>query len=182
MNGAVAQSVEQRTENPCVAGSIPAHTTEQTRLSEVNTESLFLLVQHRYNYSEMLLTLRKNVTIPLREEEKKFKLRSSNTDSDIYIGIMEIICIEEPAYFVLMDRVIERIKVKDGLKEDKWISGEEAMKKLRITSKTTLQKLRDEGKIRFSQPEKKIILYDTHSINQYLEANSKDTFDHGRTR
>ena len=26
--GAVAQSVEQRTENPCVAGSIPAHTTE----------------------------------------------------------------------------------------------------------------------------------------------------------
>ena len=25
--GAVAQSVEQRTENPCVAGSIPAHTT-----------------------------------------------------------------------------------------------------------------------------------------------------------
>ena len=27
-NGAVAQSVEQRTENPCVAGSIPAHTTK----------------------------------------------------------------------------------------------------------------------------------------------------------
>ncbi len=26
-NGAVAQLVEQRTENPCVAGSIPAHTT-----------------------------------------------------------------------------------------------------------------------------------------------------------
>ena len=26
--GAVAQLVEQRTENPCVAGSIPAHTTE----------------------------------------------------------------------------------------------------------------------------------------------------------
>ena len=30
--GAVAQSVEQRTENPCVAGSIPAHTTD----SEIN--------------------------------------------------------------------------------------------------------------------------------------------------
>ena len=28
-DGAVAQSVEQRTENPCVAGSIPAHTTQQ---------------------------------------------------------------------------------------------------------------------------------------------------------
>jgi hypothetical protein len=29
-DGAVAQSVEQRTENPCVAGSIPAHTTSLT--------------------------------------------------------------------------------------------------------------------------------------------------------
>jgi hypothetical protein len=27
--GAVAQSVEQRTENPCVGGSIPPHTTKQ---------------------------------------------------------------------------------------------------------------------------------------------------------
>jgi hypothetical protein len=30
-DGAVAQSVEQRTENPCVAGSIPAHTTEKKK-------------------------------------------------------------------------------------------------------------------------------------------------------
>lgn len=29
VDGAVAQLVEQRTENPCVAGSIPAHTTER---------------------------------------------------------------------------------------------------------------------------------------------------------
>src|SRR5687767_9225515 len=29
-NGAVAQSVEQRTENPCVGGSIPPHTTRKT--------------------------------------------------------------------------------------------------------------------------------------------------------
>ena len=27
--GAVAQSVEQRTENPCVGGSIPPHTTNK---------------------------------------------------------------------------------------------------------------------------------------------------------
>src|SRR5215204_6871963 len=30
-DGAVAQSVEQRTENPCVGGSIPPHTTEKTQ-------------------------------------------------------------------------------------------------------------------------------------------------------
>jgi len=62
------------------------------------------------------------------------------------------------------------------IKEDKWISPEEAMTKLRIKSKTTLQKLRDEGKIRFSQPEKKIILYDSESIKEYLEKHSNDTY------
>ena len=29
-NGAVAQLVEQRTENPCVGGSIPPHTTSKS--------------------------------------------------------------------------------------------------------------------------------------------------------
>jgi hypothetical protein len=43
------------------------------------------------------------------------------------------------------------------------------MKMLRIKSKATLQKMRDEGHIRFTQPEKKIILYDVESINAYLE-------------
>ncbi len=47
--GAVAQSVEQRTENPCVGGSIPPHTTEQTRVWCEKLQTLFLLVQHRYN-------------------------------------------------------------------------------------------------------------------------------------
>jgi Asp-tRNA(Asn)/Glu-tRNA(Gln) amidotransferase C subunit len=50
------------------------------------------------------------------------------------------------------------------------------MRKLRISSKTTLQKLRDEGKIRFSHPEKKIMLYDLDSIIEYLEKNAKETF------
>jgi hypothetical protein len=34
MEGAVAQLVEQRTENPCVAGSIPAHTTNNNFLEK----------------------------------------------------------------------------------------------------------------------------------------------------
>ncbi len=89
---------------------------------------------------------------------------------------MEVICLEDQAFYALIDRVVEQIKKEQNLKEDKWISGEEAMHKLRITSKTTLQKLRDEGKIRFSQPEKKHILYDSESINEYLEIHTKDTF------
>ena len=34
--GAVAQLVEQRTENPCVAGSIPAHTTQKEISFEIS--------------------------------------------------------------------------------------------------------------------------------------------------
>lgn len=89
---------------------------------------------------------------------------------------MEVICLEDKAFFALIEQVVLRIKEKQSIEEDKWISPKEAMQKLRISSKTTLQKLRDEGKIRFSQPEKKIILYDVDSINDYLEKNAKNTF------
>ena len=89
---------------------------------------------------------------------------------------MEVICLQDEAFYALIDKVIERIKEQQRISEDKWISAEEAMYKLRISSKTTLQKLRDEGKIRFSQPEKKMILYDVDSIYEYLEKHPKNTF------
>jgi hypothetical protein len=89
---------------------------------------------------------------------------------------MEVICIHDGAFYALIDKVLEHIQQKHSVKEDKWISGQEAMKKLRITSRTTLQKMRDEGSLRFSQPEKRIILYDADSINEYLNRNSRDTF------
>jgi len=83
---------------------------------------------------------------------------------------------EDEAFYALVEQVVQRVKEAQNIKEDKWVSGEEAMQKLRISSKTTLQKLRDEGKIRFSQPEKKMILYDVDSIYEYLEKHAKDTF------
>ena len=89
---------------------------------------------------------------------------------------MEVICLSDEAFYALIETVVARIKEKASIKGDKWISDEEAMAKLRIKSKTTLQKLRDEGKIRFSQPEKKIILYDTDSIDLYLDKYSNNTF------
>ena len=89
---------------------------------------------------------------------------------------MDVICLEDAAFYALLDKVIKRIEEKPGVKTDKWISNDEAMKMLRITSKTTLQKMRDEGKIRFSQPAKKIILYDVASINEYLNKHANETF------
>ena len=56
-------------------------------------------------------------------------------------------------FYPMIDKVVEYIKTTQSIKEDKWISGDEAMQRLSITSKTTLQKFRYEGKIRFSHPE-----------------------------
>jgi len=89
---------------------------------------------------------------------------------------MEVICLQDEAFYALVDKVVSHVKEKNNVKYDKWISGDEAMTMLRITSKTTLQKLRDEGKIRFSQPEKKLILYDVDSIYEYLNKHARDTF------
>ncbi|GAB4002153.1 hypothetical protein GCM10028807_60160 [Spirosoma daeguense] len=89
---------------------------------------------------------------------------------------MQVICLEDKAFYALIEEVVERLNDKHGQEKEKWVSGEQAMQLLNITSKTTLQKLRDEGKIRFSQPQKKVILYDRDSINTYLERNARNTF------
>ncbi|KAB8154266.1 helix-turn-helix domain-containing protein [Kordia sp. TARA_039_SRF] len=90
---------------------------------------------------------------------------------------MEVICLEDKAFHALLDEVMARVREQSSsVVLDKWISGSEAMQMLRITSKTTLSYLRNEGKIRYSQPQKKIILYDRASIEAYLEKNAKDTF------
>lgn len=89
---------------------------------------------------------------------------------------MQVICLEDAAFYKLIDSVVERIQKENSITEDKWISPEMAMSKLKIRSKTTLQRLRDEGKIRYSQPEKRVILYDVNSIYQYLEKHAKNTF------
>tara|TARA_R110002096_G_scaffold429949_1_gene643324 strand:+ start:4411 stop:4680 length:270 start_codon:yes stop_codon:yes gene_type:complete len=87
---------------------------------------------------------------------------------------MQVICLESAALYQLVDKVVERIKEKKDVIEDKWISPEEAMRVLRITSKTTLQKLRDNAKVRFSQPTAKKVLYDRDSLHEYLERHSKN--------
>ena len=45
--GAIAQLVEQRTENPCVPGSIPGGTTSKSRISEMKFGFLFVFTRKR---------------------------------------------------------------------------------------------------------------------------------------
>ncbi|MFS4416456.1 hypothetical protein [Maribacter sp. 2307ULW6-5] len=89
---------------------------------------------------------------------------------------MEVVCLQEEAFYALFDKVVEHVESKRNNVPAKWIDSEEAMFHLKIKSTTTLQKLRDDGKVRFSQPQKKIILYDRDSINEYIEKHARETF------
>jgi hypothetical protein len=80
---------------------------------------------------------------------------------------VEVICLEDKAFFSLFDRIIDHIKVRENITPDKWISDEEAINKLRITSKTNLQKLKDEGKIRFSPTRKSFYTIVTQLMNTW---------------
>ncbi|MCF0055559.1 helix-turn-helix domain-containing protein [Dyadobacter sp. CY356] len=86
---------------------------------------------------------------------------------------METQNLTDEQFYRLIEEVVARVK---GGKRDKWIDGEEAMKYMRITSKTTLQKLRDTGVIRYTQPLPKHILYDLDSIDAYLDKHAKNPF------
>lgn len=89
---------------------------------------------------------------------------------------MEVICLQDEAFYQLIEEVVDRLKEKKNITQDKWISPERAMEMLNVKSKTTLQKLRDEGIITFTQPQKKIILYDYDSIMKYLNNHTKPSF------
>ena len=89
---------------------------------------------------------------------------------------IEIICLESNAFNALIDEVVSRVRQENNVLSSRWISDEEAMDILKISSRSTLQNYRDNGKIRFTQPSKKVILYDRNSIIDLLENNAKDTF------
>lgn len=89
---------------------------------------------------------------------------------------MQVICLEEAAFYELVDQVVARLKEKHGQEKERYIPAEEAMRLLNVKSKTTMQTLRDTGQIKYSQPQKKIILYDRLSIEAYLEKNARNTF------
>ena len=88
---------------------------------------------------------------------------------------LHIICLETEAFYKLVEQVVAKLRPQENTLP-KWIDEKEAKLLLNVKSKTTIQKLRDEGKVRFSQPSKKMILYDRDSIMEYIELNAKDTF------
>ena len=89
---------------------------------------------------------------------------------------MNVICLEDRAFDALVLEIIKKVAEQLPQKDEAWISAQEAMMLLRIRSKTTLQKLKDQGKIKFSRVSNKLIMYDKKSIENFLRQNSEDTF------
>lgn len=90
---------------------------------------------------------------------------------------MNVICFDEPAFYAVIEQVYSKLAGNSNSAEPKrWITATDAMQLLNIKSKTSLQHLRDNGKIRYTQPQKKVILYDRQSIEEYLEKHAKQTF------
>jgi hypothetical protein len=89
---------------------------------------------------------------------------------------LNIICLESAAFYELVEKVVDRLKTENNATQEEWIDTDQTMALLKISSKTTLQKLRDTGEIRFSQPMKKHILYFKPSILDYLNKHSHSTF------
>jgi len=88
---------------------------------------------------------------------------------------LKVICISSPAFYALVDKVVEHVKQRENITEDRWITPVEAMKLLNIRT-TALQELRNTGEIAYSQRNRKNILYDRLSILAYLERNKRRTF------
>lgn len=79
----------------------------------------------------------------------------------------------------LLDSIVEYFKSNlpfSNKENEIWISADEVMRILNIKSKTTLQKLRDDGLITFSNPMRKVILYDKKSVIDYLNKHAKKSF------
>jgi hypothetical protein len=88
---------------------------------------------------------------------------------------MQIICLEQKCFYELLDRVIRHIREKHNVTQDRWVTPQEAQRLLNV-GKTCLQTLRNEGKLAYSHPMRKVILYDRLSIESYLKNHIKRTF------
>ncbi len=89
---------------------------------------------------------------------------------------MEVICLQEEAFYELIETVVARLKDDSGnavVKE--WVSKEEAQELLGI-GKTTLARYRNDGLVKYTQQGRNLIMYSRSSIEEYLERNAKTTF------
>jgi poly(A) polymerase Pap1 len=89
---------------------------------------------------------------------------------------MEVVYhIAEKDLEALVARMIARFQEKP-VEQDVWLTPKEALRKLNMTSKTSLYQLRVKGEITYTQPRRRVIQYSLKSIQDYLNRNIKRSF------
>ena len=88
---------------------------------------------------------------------------------------LNLVCLSETDLLELCEKVVEALAQKHNVREKKWCTGQEAMEILGI-KKSSLQALRDNGEIRYSQRYRRTIMYDIDSLEAYLEKHVKEKF------
>lgn len=83
---------------------------------------------------------------------------------------------EEAEFYEFVKKLAMETKQKLGISRNKWLSPEDAMQILGITSTIQLHELKDKSLIRFTQPLPGLTLYDSDSIDLYLEKHTHNTF------
>ncbi len=83
---------------------------------------------------------------------------------------LKIICLESKAFKALVSEVADQLKGEFFGHLNPWVDEKEAMQLLRIHSKTTFKKYRDEGNISYSIFSDKKILYERKSIMDFIES------------
>ncbi len=86
---------------------------------------------------------------------------------------LPIICLESEAFKALIREVTNQIRKEELVQLDPWIDEKEAMRLLRITSKTTFQKYRESGDIDHRRISSKHIVYRRQSILDFIEQSAK---------
>jgi hypothetical protein len=86
---------------------------------------------------------------------------------------MEVICLNEDAYFELLKKSYEYIKSLNNITEEKWVLPEKAMEMLGVKTIKLQEFTGDRNEIEVSQSSKKVILYNIDSIREYLDKHAR---------
>jgi hypothetical protein len=86
---------------------------------------------------------------------------------------LQVICLESDAFQALVKEAAGLLKeeVLGGL--DPWLDEKEAMELMKIKSRTTLKKYREEGKIDYRRLSAKQIIYRRTSVLEFIENSPK---------
>ncbi|QSE99186.1 helix-turn-helix domain-containing protein [Fulvivirga lutea] len=90
---------------------------------------------------------------------------------------MNQICLEKDFVIRAVTNIIDQTcpSYKDKPKSP-WVSAKEAKELLQISSDTTLQNFRNQGKLTYAKVTPKTIIYSLESINQYIKSKTHDRF------